>query len=306
MKIGVYTGMFDPFTWGHSHVIEQCAELFDQFHIVIGPNPSKTPLFTMAERVEMINATVNGGMTDTKFKVLELPFPTMDKYVNSLEGDVTVVRGIRGLEDVQYEHRILAYMQERTPKARYIFVMPPERLKGVSSSEAKRCANNGQWGMVEFMVPTTIGEWMYEKYVDKITDHQIREVPYRPVPELEMVRDSVRKFADAGLIQYPSVIYRSQVLKVIDAVPYDVVSSERFVLREVPLDWAKPTGSRFVPCSRSVGPIIIDATADLHPMFQRLGPVCVIEGKHRLLDAIERGRTTIQAWVGDKAEPHLP
>ncbi len=94
----VFPGSFDPITNGHLDVIERGSKLFDELIIAVGRSPIKNPLFTPAERVEMIaeliadmpNVTVDG------FDGL------MVEYAKQKDADV-ILRGLRSLTDVQYE-----------------------------------------------------------------------------------------------------------------------------------------------------------------------------------------------------------
>lgn len=108
---------------------------------------------------------------------------------------------------------------------------------------------------------------------------------------------------EAKLIQYPTALEADRVREMLDSFAVDVCVSDWFFRRMIPIDCVKAIGNRFVPQSRSLGPIIVDANDVLGNKsdFGMLGPVIVIEGKHRWLDAKERGEKEIEAWVGRKA-----
>jgi pantetheine-phosphate adenylyltransferase len=118
------------------------------------------------------------------------------------------------------------------------------------------------------------------------------------------IRNFHDKCLENGFMSYADKVSANQVQAMLDFCNVEVISSETFHLKTIQIDSVTPTGTRFLPCSHSLGPIIVDLkTADLAAIDSNkiLGDVVIIEGKHRWLDAKDRGETTIQAWVGEKA-----
>lgn len=138
MRIGVYAGAFDPITAGHISVIERAAQLFDQLFVLVAVNPGKLTLFPMEERIAMI--------TDA---VAELP----DVRVAGTEGFVVdfarehqakfLVRGLRGVSDIEYETMIANANLELAPEIATIFIPAQPDLSDVSSSRVKELAVSG-------------------------------------------------------------------------------------------------------------------------------------------------------------------
>ena len=121
---------------------------------------------------------------------------------------------------------------------------------------------------------------------------------YKPLQELEKTRRFFNKMVNNGFVSLAETIDEHQVRCMLDPVEIDVVTSADFRLKEIDIAAVKPTGYRWVECSRSLGPIIVD----VNPLgIEEWGLLTVIEGKHRWLDAQERGEKTIWAWVGDEA-----
>ncbi len=116
-------------------------------------------------------------------------------------------------------------------------------------------------------------------------------------------RQNFERLLSAGILRLEETIEAYQVRKMLDPFPLDVVASDVFVLDEIPMDLIGTLGGRWVPCSRSFGPIIVDVNTVIgnDSEWGHIGDVMVIEGKHRLLDARERGEKTIKAYVGDLA-----
>lgn len=107
-----------------------------------------------------------------------------------------------------------------------------------------------------------------------------------------------------GFIKYAGTVTATQVKGMLDLEGVNVISSEKFHLREIDIESVTPTGYRYLPCSHSLGPIIVDLkTSDLADIDVKkiLGDAAIIEGKHRWLDAKDRGDKKIWAWVGEEA-----
>jgi pantetheine-phosphate adenylyltransferase len=138
MRIGVYAGAFDPVTAGHLSVIERAARLFDRLFVLVAVNPGKSTLFTMEERTAMITDAVR-----------ELP----DVRVAGTEGFVVhfarehqakfLVRGLRGVSDIEYEIMIANANLELAPEIATIFIPAQPDLSEVSSSRLKELAQSG-------------------------------------------------------------------------------------------------------------------------------------------------------------------
>jgi pantetheine-phosphate adenylyltransferase len=102
-KRAVYTGMFDPLHNGHVDVIQRSLQIFDEVIVAVGANPSKTALFTVEERLEMIDeATANLGLGAT-FRIVSFEGLVIDLVTR--ERADCIVRGIRAVSDFEYEFR---------------------------------------------------------------------------------------------------------------------------------------------------------------------------------------------------------
>lgn len=351
-RLGIYSGMLDPLHNGHLWVIEQVCRLFDEVHIVIGPNPKKEALFTEKDRLEMLDTVLT--YPKSAVKTLILPDRNLAEYANKQQDDVAIIRGIRNSSDFEYEESIVNCMRTRAPDVQYLYVIPPKNLRSISSSFIKSLCEQGWWSGVEQCVPHPVfdklaGKWHADDVAKKIKSNEprrgivfggtspshhpiiandIEDIPgrgifmrsssghtiemedlfngYEPNVWLENQRAYFDKAMDAGLFQMAKKISAMQVRKMLDPVPFDVVASEVFHLCEIPISGVVPTGERYLPCSKSLGPIIVDvANPGLPDNFKKKGPVLILEGKHRWLDARERGEKRIWAWVGERAMSHL-
>jgi pantetheine-phosphate adenylyltransferase len=116
----------------------------------------------------------------------------------------------------------------------------------------------------------------------------------------QKMRGHFRQLAQSGFISFSKTVTADQVRDMLDPFPRDVVASETFTLTTIPIDMVRPIGERYIPCSQSLGPIIVDVNEVMRDHYD--DPYLIIEGKHRWLDAKERGEGTIMAWVGDKVK----
>jgi pantetheine-phosphate adenylyltransferase len=108
MRIGVYPGTFDPITLGHMDIIRRGAKLVDRLVIGVTTNPSKSPMFSIAERMEMVRrevASVGEGVSVVSFDSLLMDFAER-------EGASMIVRGLRAVADFEYEFQMAGMNQQ--------------------------------------------------------------------------------------------------------------------------------------------------------------------------------------------------
>ena len=142
-KKALYTGSFDPLTYGHLDMIQRAAKMFDELVVGVIANPAKKPLFTVEEREEMIRDVV-GDIPNVKVDHFT---GLLADYVNS-EGFDIVVRGLRATTDFEYELQ-MAHMNARLfkDKVETIFLMTQPEYSFISSSMMKEVRSLG--GSVE-------------------------------------------------------------------------------------------------------------------------------------------------------------
>lgn len=151
-KIAIYPGTFDPITMGHLDIVERAAELFDKVIIAIARNPAKTTLFSVEERLEMIE---NCFPADNKKIQVVAVEGLIVKYANSV-GAKVLVKGLRALSDFDYEFQ-LALMNRRMERdVETLFLMTGLRWIYISSSIVKDVASHG--GDVNGLVPDHVGD----------------------------------------------------------------------------------------------------------------------------------------------------
>ncbi|MBU2166985.1 MAG: pantetheine-phosphate adenylyltransferase [Alphaproteobacteria bacterium] len=136
MRIGLYPGTFDPVTNGHMDIIGRAVKLVDQLVIGVAQNDDKGPLFTTAERVEMLKAEVLTLNAD----IIVQPFDTLlMHFAESLNANV-IVRGLRAVADFEYEFQMTAMNQRLNSEIETVFLMADPRHQAIASRLVKEIA----------------------------------------------------------------------------------------------------------------------------------------------------------------------
>lgn len=136
MRIGLYPGTFDPVTNGHMDIIGRAMKLVDRLVIGVAQNDDKGPLFTTAERVEMVRIEVAHLNLDIQVQ----PFSTLlMHFAESLEANV-IVRGLRAVSDFEYEFQMTAMNQRLNDDIETVFLMADPRHQAIASKLVKEIA----------------------------------------------------------------------------------------------------------------------------------------------------------------------
>jgi pantetheine-phosphate adenylyltransferase len=141
MRTGVYPGTFDPITLGHMDIIRRAAHLVDRLVIGVTTNPSKSPMFTVDERLAMVTreiADVTGcaGIGVVSFDSLLMDFA-------EAQGASMIVRGLRAVADFEYEYQMAGMNQQLNDKIETVFLMADVSLQPIASNLVKEIARFG-------------------------------------------------------------------------------------------------------------------------------------------------------------------
>ena len=139
MKIAVYPGTFDPVTLGHLDIIRRGAHLVDKLVIGVTTNPSKEPMFSVAERLEMVRREIVGipGNVD----VVEFDSLLMD--FAEAQGAAAILRGLRAVADFEYEYQMAGMNQQLNDRIETVFLMADVSLQPIASKLVKEIARYG-------------------------------------------------------------------------------------------------------------------------------------------------------------------
>lgn len=135
-RIGIYPGTFDPITLGHMDIIRRGAKLVDRLVIGVSTNPSKSPMFTLEERMEMVRREVAG--IDGEIHVVSFNSLLMD--FADREGASVIVRGLRAVADFEYEYQMAGMNQQLNDHVETVFLMADVCLQPIASRLVKEIA----------------------------------------------------------------------------------------------------------------------------------------------------------------------
>ncbi len=139
-RIGVYPGTFDPITLGHMDIISRGAKLVDELIIGVTTNIAKTPMFSDDERIAMVEREV-AGIGNAKIRVVGFNSLLMD--FAEAQGAQTVIRGIRGVTDFEYEYQLTGMNRQLNDRVETVFLMADVALQPIASRLVKEIALYG-------------------------------------------------------------------------------------------------------------------------------------------------------------------
>lgn len=161
-RVGIYPGTFDPITLGHADIIRRGAKLVDRLIIGVTTNPSKNPMFTPEERMDMVRREVELlGIENTEvvgFNALLMKFAEK-------QGASVIIRGLRAVADFEYEYQMAGMNQQINASIETIFLMADVSLQPIASRLVKEIAMFG--GDITRFVSPTVRSDVLER-VDRI------------------------------------------------------------------------------------------------------------------------------------------
>ncbi len=140
IRIGVYPGTFDPITLGHMDIISRGAKLVDELIIGVTTNIAKAPMFSDDERMAMVEREV-AGIGNAKIRVVGFNSLLMD--FADAQGAQTVIRGIRGVTDFEYEYQLTGMNRQLNDRVETVFLMADVALQPIASRLVKEIALYG-------------------------------------------------------------------------------------------------------------------------------------------------------------------
>ena len=163
----IYPGSFDPLTNGHLDLIERGSKIFDRLIVAILRNTEKTPLFSLAERRDMMVA-----MTDQWENVSVDTFEgLMVEYAVKVKANA-VLRGIRAISDYEYELQMALMNRKLAPNLETVFMMPAEAYSYLSSRLVREIAQLG--GPINGLVPDLVEQKLREKIEPALKFEEVR------------------------------------------------------------------------------------------------------------------------------------
>jgi pantetheine-phosphate adenylyltransferase len=156
IRTAIYPGTFDPLTLGHVDIIARGSALFDKIIVAVLQNVDKAPLFSVGERIEMINTAFadRDNVEADSFSGLLVDYAQNKKAT-------AIVRGIRAISDFEYEFQMALMNRRLAPSIETVFMTPAEEYSYVSSRLVKEVAQLG--GSIHGLVPAGVEQRLKEK-----------------------------------------------------------------------------------------------------------------------------------------------
>jgi len=140
MRIGLYPGTFDPITLGHTDIIRRASALVDKLVIGVAINRDKGPLFSLEERVAMLEAECTKLSEQTGTQIVVHPFENLLINCAHDVGAQIIVRGLRAVADFEYEYQMVGMNRVLDSSVETVFLMAEARHQAIASKLVKEIA----------------------------------------------------------------------------------------------------------------------------------------------------------------------
>jgi len=163
-RIGLYPGTFDPVTLGHLDIIKRAIKLVDHLVIGVATNPSKSPMFSLDERMEMVRHETAPLAGDGRASIEVKTFGSLLMQFAEEVGAAMIVRGLRAVSDFEYEFQMVAMNQRLNPEIETVFLMADPRHQAIASRLVKEI------GMLGGNVAPFLTPYVAEKLVQRCNE----------------------------------------------------------------------------------------------------------------------------------------
>ncbi|WP_455210786.1 pantetheine-phosphate adenylyltransferase [Kaarinaea lacus] len=138
MTTAIYPGTFDPITKGHTDLVKRATKLFGKVIVAVAANPSKKPVFTLVERINMAKQVLDGvnGVEVLSLDGLLVQFARQHDAI-------AIIRGLRAVSDFDYEFQLAGMNRKLAPEVETLFLTPDEKYTYISSSLVREIAALG-------------------------------------------------------------------------------------------------------------------------------------------------------------------
>ena len=159
MKKALYPGTFDPITLCHIDIISRALHLFDEVTIVIATSETKTPLFTLEERIRQIELIFKGNE-----QVRTIGFTGLVVDLAKQEGVNVLIRGLRAVSDFEYEFQLANMNRAMSPDLESVFLTPKAKFSFLSSTLVREIASMG--GKLSAFVDPIVEKALRKRFQD--------------------------------------------------------------------------------------------------------------------------------------------
>jgi len=128
-RIAIYPGTFDPITYGHQDIIQRAARIVDRLIVGVASNAGKGPMFSVDERVALVQDDIGGWKTSAGNPIEVRPFDTLLMNFAIACGAGVIIRGLRAVSDFEYEFQMAGMNSRINPDVETVFLMASERFQ---------------------------------------------------------------------------------------------------------------------------------------------------------------------------------
>lgn len=154
MRVGLYPGTFDPITLGHTDIIERAAMLVDRLVIGVAINRDKSPLFSLEERVALVQEQCQRIAAAKGIEIVVHPFENLLVDCARDVGASVIIRGLRAVADFEYEFQMVGMNRALDSSIETVFLMADARRQAIASRLVKEIARLG--GDISGFVPQPV------------------------------------------------------------------------------------------------------------------------------------------------------
>lgn len=162
MRIGLYPGTFDPVTKGHADVMRRAAKMVDHLVIGVAINRDKGPMFSLEERVEMIQREAAPIASSLGVTIEPRPFENLLMHFAEEVGASVIIRGLRAVADFEYEFQMVGMNRALNDEIEMVFLMAEAQHQAIASKLVKEIARMG--GDVSKFVSPEVKAALLEKF----------------------------------------------------------------------------------------------------------------------------------------------
>ena len=162
--IAVYPGTFDPVTNGHMDIITRAARLVDRLVIAVAVNIGKGPLFSLLERVEMVEAEIAALGNGSSERIIVVPLDSLLMDFATEQNANMIVRGLRAVSDFEYEFQMAGMNSRLNRDVETVFLMASERQQFIASKFVKEIGMLG--GDIGHFVSSAVRDRMLAKIAE--------------------------------------------------------------------------------------------------------------------------------------------
>ncbi len=142
-RVGLSPGTFDPITFGHMDILRRASKLVDRLVVGVAINPGKDPLFSLDERVEMVQHVTGPIAKQMGIQIDVRPFDKLLIHFAEDVGAELIIRGLRAVADFEFEYQMVGMNRTMNPNIEIAFLMADAKYQAIASRLVKEIASLG-------------------------------------------------------------------------------------------------------------------------------------------------------------------